>query len=191
MDHLEAQGASGSDLVGSSSTTIAGSSSPLGFYSQYRVQDDCTRATSSSHGQVENAAQSHTMTQGQDAVARQEVIRQRQQRKKERDRLRREADPATDDRAYARVCDLLAIKLDRKNTRSERSECLCIHHVGGIERYVVLKSVERIDQGFERVCELLEISMTQRKPLAHCGECLYIFAIFGVERLTFHSSRCH
>jgi hypothetical protein len=127
VDHLEAQGASGSDPLGSSSTTIADTSSSLGFYSQYRVQDDdYTRAILSSRGQVEGAVQGHAVTQGQDA-ARQEVIRRRQQRKRERDRLRKDADRATDDRAYSRVCDLFAIQLDRKNTRSSRSECLCIH----------------------------------------------------------------
>ncbi|KAF8495789.1 hypothetical protein F5888DRAFT_541073 [Russula emetica] len=148
VDHLDAQGAFGSDPQGSSSTIIADTSPSLGFYSQFRVQGDYTRATSSSHGQVEGAAQSHAVTQD---AARQEASRRRQQRKRENDRIRKEADRAADNRAYSRVCKLLAVRLDPKNTRSER----------------ILKGVESIDQGFERVCELLEISMTPRKPLTH------------------------
>jgi hypothetical protein len=173
VDQLEAQGASGSDTPGSSTTTIADTSSSLGFYSQYRVHDDCTRATSSSSGQVEGAAQSHAVTQGQDA-AKQEVLRRRQQRKRERDRIRKGGDRAADDRAYSRVCILLALDLDPKNTRSERSECLRIHRVGGIECYVVLEGVESIDQDFESMCELLEILMTPRKTLAHRSECFCV-----------------
>ena len=173
VDHLEAQGASGCDPPGSSSTTIADASSSLGFYSQFRVQDDYTSSTSSSRRQVEGAAQSHAVTQGQDATE-QEAIRRRQERKRERDRIRKDADRAADDRAYSRVCKLLAVELDPKNTRSKRSECLCIHRVGGIECYVVLNGVEGIDQDFERMCELLEISMTPKETLAHRSECLCI-----------------
>ena len=175
LDHLEAQGASGSDPLESSSTTIAGTLSPLGFYSQCRVQDDYTHATSSSHGQVESATQSHAVTQSRDA-ARREVIRRRQQRKRERDRIRKDADRAADDRASSRVCDLLAVELDPKNTRSSRSECFCIHRVRGIERFVVLEGVESINQDFGRMCELLEIPMTPRKNLAHRSECLCIYS---------------
>jgi hypothetical protein len=173
VDYLEVQGASGSDSPGSSSTTIADTPSSLGFYSQYTVQDDYTHATSSSRGPVEGAAQRHAVTQGQDA-AKQEAIQRRKQRKRERDRIRKDADRTADDRASSRVCNLLAVDLDPKNTRSERSECLCIHRVRGTECYVVLNGVESIDQDFERMCELLEISMTPRKTLAHRSECLCI-----------------
>lgn len=179
VDYLEAQGAFGSNPPGSSSATIADTSSSLsddGSYSQYGVQDDYPHITSSSRGQVEGASQSHAVTQGQDA-ARQETHRRRQQKiqaKKERDRIRKESDRAADDRAYSRVCTLLAIKLKPKNTRSQRSECLCIHRVRDIERFVVQEGVESIDQDFEKMCELLEISMTPRKTLAHRGECFCI-----------------
>jgi len=114
------------------------------------VQDDYISATSSSRRQVEGAAQSHAVTQGQDAT-KQEAIRRRQERKRERDRIRKDADRAADDIAYSRVCKLLAVKSGPKNTRSKR----------------ILNDVESIDQDFERICELLEISMTPRKPLAH------------------------
>jgi hypothetical protein len=174
-DHLEAQGASGFDTPGSSSATIADSLSSLsdgGFYSQYGVRDDYPRAASSSRVQVEGAAQTHVVTQGQDA-AQQEASQRREQKtreKREGDRRRKRADRAGDDQAYSRVCSLLAIKLDPKNTLSQRSECLCIHRVGDVERFVVLTSVESIDQDFERMCELLEISMSPRKTLAHRSE---------------------
>ncbi len=140
VDHLEVQGPPGFHPPGSSSTTMADTSSSLsddGFYSQYGVRDDYLRATSSSRGQVKGAAQSHAVTQGQDA-AQQEAIRRREQKtreKRERDKRRKRADRAGDNRAYPRVCKLLAIKLDPKNTLSERSECLCIHRTGGIECY--------------------------------------------------------
>jgi hypothetical protein len=177
VDYSGAQGVSSSDPPGPSSTAIADTSSSMGIYSQYRVQDDYTRATSSSHGQVEGVAQSYAVTQGPDA-AKQEAFRRRRQKKKENDRIRKEADRAADDRAYSSVCKLLAVKLDPKNTRSERSECLCILRVGGIECYVVLKGVKSIDQGFETMCELLEISMTPGEPLTHRSECLHRCVLF-------------
>jgi hypothetical protein len=167
VDHLEAQGTSGFDTPGSSSATIADTSSSLSddvLYSQYGVRDDYPGATSSCCGQAEGTPQSHVMTQGKDA-AQQEALRRRE--KREGDRRRKRADRAGDDQAYSRVCSLLAIKLDPKNTLSQRSECLCIHRVGDVERFVVLTSVESIDQDFERMCELLEISMTPKKTLAH------------------------
>lgn len=178
VDHLEARGASGSDTSGSSSMMVADTSSSLsddGFYSQYWAPDDYPCTTSSSRGQV-GAAQNHVVTQGHDA-AKQEALRRHEQKtreKREGDRRRKAADRAGDDRAYPRVCELLAIKLDPKNTLSQRSECLCIHRVGGVERIVVLRSVESIDQDFERMCELLEISMTPRKTLAHRSECICV-----------------
>ena len=151
MNHSEAQGGNGPNPPGSS------------------------YATSSSRGQVEGAAQSHAETQGQD-TAKQETLRLRQQTKRENDRIRKEAGRAADDRAYSRICDLLAVRSNPKNTRSERSECLCIHRVGGVKRFVVLESVESIDQDFERMCELLEISMTPRKTLPHRSECFCIYS---------------
>ena len=178
--HSEAQGASGFDTPGSTSATIAESSSSLpddGLYSHYGVRDDYPRATSSSRGQVEDTVQSQVVTQGQDAAHQEAVRRRREQKtqeKREGDRRRKRADRAGDEQAYSRVCSLLAIKLDPKNTLSQRSECLCTHRVGDIERFVVLKSVESIDQDFERMCELLEISMTPKETLAHRSECLCI-----------------
>ena len=184
VDRLEAQRASGFEPSGSSSRMIANSSSSLsddsdGSYPQYGVQDDYPHATSSSHGQVEGVSQNHAVAQGLDA--KQEA----REKKKEKDRLRKEAERAADERAYSRVCQMLAVKLDPKNTRSERSECLCIHRVGSIECYVVLKGVESIDQGFETMCELLEISMAPRKPLTHRSEFLHIYMrcfVSGIER---------
>lgn len=172
VDRLEAQRTSGFDTPGSSSATIADTSSSLSddvFYPQYGVRDDYPGATSPCCGQAEGTPQSHVMTQGQDA-AQQEALRRREQKtreKREGDRRRKRADRAGDDQAYSRVCSLLAIKLDPRNTLSQRSECLCIHRVRDVERFVVLTSVESIDQDFERMCELLEISMTPRKTLAH------------------------
>jgi hypothetical protein len=127
-DYLEAHGASGFGTPGSSSVTIAETSSSLsddGFYSQYGVRDDYPHATSSSRGQVEGVAQSDVVTQGQDAT-QQEAIRRREQKTREKrdgDKRRKRADRAGDDQAYSRVCNLLAIKLDPKNTLSQRSEC--------------------------------------------------------------------
>lgn len=175
VDHLGTQGDSGSDPLVSPSTTIADNSPSLSddeFYAQHRVQDDNPRATSSSRRQMEGVAQSQAVTQGQGA-AEQEAS-QRRQRKKEKDRIRKEADRAVDDQAYSRVCKLLAVRLVPKKTRSQRSECFSINHVGGVKRFVVLKGVESIDQDFERICELLEISMTPRQTLAHRSECLCI-----------------
>lgn len=130
-DHLGTQGDSGSDSLVSPSTMIADTSPFLSddrFYSQHRVQDDNPRSTSSSHRQMEGAAQSHAVTQNQGA-AKQEASRWRQQKKKEGDRIRKEAERAGDDEAYSRVCELLAVKLAPKKTRSQRSECLSIHHI--------------------------------------------------------------
>jgi hypothetical protein len=177
-DHLEARRASGSGPSGSSSTMIADTSSSLsddsdGFYPQYGVQDNYPHATSFAHGQVEGVAQSHAVPQGPDA-AKQEALRRRQQKKKENDSERKKSDRAADDRAYSRVCQMLAVKLGPKNTRSQRSEYSCIHRVGGVKRFIVLKGVESIDQEFERMCELLEISVTPRETLAHRSECLCI-----------------
>lgn len=125
VDRLNAQRASGSDPSGSSSTMIAGISSSMSddserFYPRYGVQDDYPHATSPSHGQVEGVAPSHGVSQGLD-VAKQEKIRRRQEKKRENDRKRKEADRAGDDQAYSRVCNLLAVELDPKNTRSQRS----------------------------------------------------------------------
>ena len=177
VDRLEAQRASGFEPSGSSSRMIADSSSSLsddsnGFYPQYGVQDDYPHATSSSHGQVGGVAQNHAVALGLDA--KQEAIRLRRKKKREDDRKRKESDRAADERAYSRVCKMLAVKLDPKNTRSQRSEYSCIHRVGGVKRFIVLKGVESIDQEFERMCELLEISMTPRETLAHRSECLCI-----------------
>jgi hypothetical protein len=181
VGHLEVQGASRSfDPPRSSSTTNAGTSSSLfgALCSQSGDQNGCP-VTLSAHEHADVAAQSPTVAQGQHPITQASQRRQQKaQEKKEKDRIKKAADRASDDRAYSRVCQLLAVKSGPKNTRSKRSECLYIHNTGGIERYVVLQDVESIDQNFESVCELLEISMTPRKPLALRREYLHIRVLF-------------
>lgn len=126
MDHLEAHGAScSSDPPGSSSTTNAGTSSSLfgALCSQFGAQDDFP-VTLSPREHAEVAAQSPTVTQGQSAITEASQRRQQKvQEKREKDRIRKAADRASDDRAYSRVCQLLAVNMGPKNTRSKRSEC--------------------------------------------------------------------
>jgi hypothetical protein len=186
LDHLEAQGSScPSDPPGSSRTNAGTSSSLFGaLCSQPVVHDDFPHVTLS-HEYAEVAPQRTAVTQGQSATTQAaQRRRQKAQEKREKDRIRKAADRASDDQAYSRVCQLLAVKLGPKNTRSKRSECLYIHSVGGIECHAVLKDVESIDESFERVCELLEISMTPRKPLALRREYLHICVLFRQQYLS-------
>ena len=175
---MEAQGSScPSGPPGSSSRTNADTSSSLfgALCSQPVAHDDFPHVTLSPHEYAEVATQRAAVTQGQSATTQAAQRRQQKaQEKREKDRIRKAADRASDDQAYSRVCQLLAVKLGPRNTRSKRSECLYIRSVGGIECRVVLKDVESIDESFERVCELLEISMTPRKPLALRREYLHI-----------------
>ncbi len=104
--------------------------------SQSGAQDDHPPATMSSHGQVEGAAQSQGVTQGQDATTQVSQWRgQRSQEKKEKDKVRKRGYRSRNVEEYVKICDLLGIELDPinsevdpDNTLAHRSECLCFHH---------------------------------------------------------------
>ncbi len=177
VNHWGAQGASGiSDPSGSSYMTTPDTpgSQPDEGNSQSGAQDGNPPATLSSRGQVEGAAQSQAVTHGQDAITQAQRREQRVQKKREKDRERKEAERKYDDQAYAMVCKLLEIRSKPKNKRSERSECLHTHRIGGIECRIVLERVESNEPNYERICELLEISMKPKSTLAQRSECLCI-----------------
>lgn len=96
---------------------------------------------------------------------------ERIERKRRKDKERKHTGRANDDQAYTRVCEVLEIDQMPKNTLSQRSECSCIHRVGGIERLIVLKRVENNEPDYESICELLDISMKPRDTLAHRSKC--------------------
>jgi hypothetical protein len=178
VNHWGPQGASGiSDPPASSFMTTPETPYSLSdeWNSQSGAQDDNPPATLSSHGQVEGAAQSQAVTQGQDTITQAQRREQRVQKKREKDRERKEAERKNDDQAYAMVCKLLEIRSKPKNKRSQQSECLRIHRVGGIERSIVLERVESNEPNYERICELLEISMRPKNTLAQRSECLCIY----------------
>ncbi|KAI0271800.1 hypothetical protein BGY98DRAFT_199323 [Russula aff. rugulosa BPL654] len=137
LDHLEAQGSScPSDPPGSSRTNAGTSSSLFGALCSQPVAHDDFPHVTLSHEYAEVATQRTAVTQGQSATTQAaQRRRQKAQEKREKDRIRKAADRASDDQAYSRVCQLLAVKLGPKNTRSKR----------------ILKDVESIDESFERM----------------------------------------
>lgn len=148
------------------------------MYSQTGMQRYLPYGTLFPPGQVQDATQSHVVTQEQNMITQNVSWQneQRVQRKRRKDKERKHDVHRNDDQAYMRVCELLEIDQTPKNSLSQRSECLCIHRVGGpgIERFIVLERVENNEPGYERICELLDISMTPRDTLAHRSKCLCI-----------------
>jgi len=91
VNHWVAQGASGfSDPSGSLYMIMPDTPDSLsdGWNSQSGVQDDYPLARLSSHGQVEGAAQSQAVTQGQVATTQAQRREQRPRKKREENRER-------------------------------------------------------------------------------------------------------
>lgn len=178
MNHLgPRETLSSYDPQGSSSQMTVGPA-----FSQSRVQYYLPHMTSFPPGQIQEAAQSHVVTQGQNTIT-QKASRQyeRVERKRLRDKERKHSDRANDDQAYTRVCEILEIDQMPKNSLSQRSECSCIHRIGGIERFIVLERVESTEPDYEKICELLDISMNPRDTLAHRSKSSSILPIEGIE----------
>ena len=160
MDHLGPQGALlSSDPQGSSSQMTI----DPGFSSsdeQFRLQGypRSPNAISFPPGQVQDATQSHVVTQEQNATTQNASWQreQRVQRKRRRDKERILGVRLNDDQAYTRVCELLDIDQLPKASLSQRSECSCIHRVRGIECFIVLKRVESNEPDYEGICKLLD-----------------------------------
>jgi hypothetical protein len=156
-------------------TTIDPAFSPSHeLYPQSRVPDCLPYVTSFPPGQVQDAAQqSHVVTQEQNTTAQEESWQheQKAQRKRRKDKERKRDTRVNDDQAYTSVCELLEIEQTPKNSLSQRSECSCIHRVGGTERFIVLERVKSNEPDYEGICKLLDISMTPRDTLAHRSKC--------------------
>jgi len=179
MDHLGPQGAlfSSAPQGSSSQMTIDPAFSPADeLYSQSKVQGYLPYVTSFPPRQVQpvqDAAQSHAVTQEQNTTAQTTSWQheQRVQRKRMRDKERKHDTRLNDYQAYTRVCELLEIEQTPKNSLSQRSECSCVHRVGGIERFIVLKRVESSEPDYEEICKLLDISTKPRDTLPHRSKC--------------------
>lgn len=171
MDHLGPHGAlfSSAPQGSSSQMTIDPAFSPSDeLYSQCRVQY-LPYVTSIPPGQVQDAAQSHVVTQEQNTTAQKAPWQheQRVQKKRKKDKERKHDTRLNDNQAYTRVCELLEIEQAPKNSLSQRSECSCIHRVRGIERFIVLERVQSNEPDYEEICKLLDIPMKPRDTLAH------------------------
>ena len=82
----------------------------------------------SPHEHAEVAAQSPVVTQGQSITtqaSQQRVQKAREKREKDRERKRTQRSRNAED--YEKICNLLKIPLDPKNTITHRSKCLFIH----------------------------------------------------------------
>ena len=130
MDHLGPQGAlfSSASQGSSSQMTIGPAISPSDeLYSQSRVQDYSPYVRSFPPGQVQDAAQSHVVTHGQNAATPAAQRREQKVReKKEKDRVNKQNHRSRNAQDFESICALLDIPLKPKNTLAHRSECLCI-----------------------------------------------------------------
>lgn len=68
----------------------------------------------------------------------------KRQKKKERDRERKRTERSNTSQDYEKICELLNVPLNPKKTLASRSECLCVHLVGDIERFIVLHAIEAL-----------------------------------------------
>ena len=107
-----------------SSTVNSGifSSPSAESYMQSKVQD--YYATSFRHEQMASTTLSPVVTQGQNATT-QEVSGQRgrkDEKKREKDRTRKQAERYNNKRDYAKICKLLEISVKPDNTLAHRSE---------------------------------------------------------------------
>jgi hypothetical protein len=131
MGHLGPQGAvfSSAPQGSSSQMTIGPAFSPSDQLDlQSGVQDDLPYVESFPPGQVQDAAQSHVVTHGQNAAT--QVAQQREQKareKKEKDRVNKRNHRSRNAQDFESICALLEIPLKPKNRLAHRSECLCIH----------------------------------------------------------------
>ncbi|KAF8487710.1 hypothetical protein F5888DRAFT_1804779 [Russula emetica] len=124
MDHLGPQGAlfSSAPQGSSSQMTIGPAFGPSDeSYSQSRVQDYLPYVTSFPPGQVQDAAQSHLATHGQNATTQASKRReQKAQEKKEKDRVNKRDHRSRNAEDFQRICALLDIPLKPKNRLAHR-----------------------------------------------------------------------
>jgi hypothetical protein len=95
---------------------------------QSGVQDYLPYVRSFPPGQVQDAAQNHVVTHGQNAATQAAQRREQKAReKKEKDKVNKRGHRSRNAQDFERICALLDIPLKPKNRLAHRSECLCIH----------------------------------------------------------------
>ena len=180
MDHLGPQGALfSSDSQGSSSQMNIGPAfSPS---DELCSQDYLPYVGSLPPGQVQDAAQSHVMTHGQNATTQAAQRREQKAReKKEKDRVNKRGHRSRNAQDFESICALLDIPLKPKNRVAHRSECLGIRPCRIIERFTVLEVVQGLveqhevdsdlrDQLKEKEAEVACLKMKYFKDLTGAG----------------------
>ena len=154
------------DHPGSSSTIVGGP----GLLSHARFHEPpgpegFNTGTASSSEQMLGAGPSLSAAQEQSPTT-QEASRTHEERKKERDKLRKSKERSINLEDYKKICKLLDILLKPQNTLANRSECLCVILVEDVECLfrVVLKAVEVLVEqrkGYEESQRLLKEAISE------------------------------